>query len=127
VKARKGYYRNHPSMKLPKGQAMKDRKTGCRACVRDYRSRTRSQRETVWNRERITCVRHPQARAIRSCFLGSGTRRCSRCHRYRKNGSWRPAALRGRKEYQRKATLMGFRPAWAANRRLQRRLEENKW
>jgi hypothetical protein len=123
MRLKKGYCTKHPGTKLPKHQRANGRKTGCRACVRDYRSRTRPQREAEWNRERIVCARHPNARAIRSCYVSSGTRHCSRCHRYRLDGTRRAAGLR----YEKRATASGHRAAWAANRRMWERLASNKW
>ena len=123
VKPKKSYCSKHPGTRLPKHQRASGRKTGCRLCVRDYRARTRAQREAAWKRGDLRCSRHPNVRAIRSSYLSSGTRHCSRCHRYRMDGTRRAAGLR----YEKRATATGHRAAWAANRRMRERLASNKF
>jgi hypothetical protein len=123
MKTRKGHCSKHPMVRLSKGQTAHGRKTGCRACVQEYRARMKPKREVTWRKATVMCARHPERRAIRSCFISSGTRRCSRCHRYRADGTRRPAGLR----YERKATVTGHRAAWAAKRRRLRRIEANAW
>ena len=76
MKMRKGYCRKHPSTRLPERLRASGRTTGCKACVRDYRARTRAQREARWKRGDLRCARHLNARAIRSSYLSSGTRQC---------------------------------------------------
>jgi len=123
MKSMKEYCSKHPGTRLPKHQRTNDRKTGCCLCVRNYRARTRAQREAEWKQGDLRCARHPNVLAIRSSYLSSGTRHCSRCHRYRVDGTRRPAGLR----YERKATATGHRAAWAANRRRRDRLAANTW
>jgi hypothetical protein len=74
----------------------RSRTTGCAKCM-DMHKRSpeaRERRRVKWNKEYITCARHPNDRCQQSTYVNTGQRRCSYCSHHYADGSRKPGYAR---------------------------------
>jgi hypothetical protein len=70
--------------------------TGCAKCVTErIRSpKARKRRKEKWEKNFISCARHPERRCNKSRYIRDGVRRCGSCSVAKSDGTKRPAYQR---------------------------------